>query len=129
MARLFGDWGESVKGRELLHANELDWTRLLDVEARLGAEIVAAEEAARVRVSAARAVAAVAAPDPQALAELSAAREQAAIAQQRNALARIAAQAGSAVRALSGAPDSLIDALARRALDAVLTDTLAAQRR
>jgi len=118
-----------VKDRVLLQANEPDWTGLLDAEARLGAEISAAEEAARVRVAAARAAAEASVPDPQALAALSAAREQAALVRQHSELARIAAAADSAVRPLKGAPESLIDALAQRALDAVLTDALAAQRR
>jgi hypothetical protein len=118
-----------MKGRVLPQLDEPEWARLLDAEARLGAEIAAAEEAARVRVAAARAAAAVAMPDPQTLAALSAARAQAAIEKQRSELARVAAEADNAVRALRGAPDTLIDALAQRALDAVLTDALAAQRR
>ena len=113
-----------MKGRVLLQPNELDWARLLDVEATLGAEIAAAEEAARTRVATARAAAAAAVPDPQALAALSVAREQAALEQQHSELARLAADADNAVRALSGAPDRLIDALAQRTLDAVLTEVL-----
>jgi hypothetical protein len=113
----------------LLQPTEPDWTRLLDAEAKLGTEIAAAEAAARTRVVAARAAAAAAVPDPQALAALSAARELAALDRQHSELTRVAAEADNAVRALSGAPDSLIDALAQRALDAVLNDALAAQRR
>lgn len=118
-----------MKDRDLLQPDEPGWKRLLDAEARLGAEIVAAEEVARTRVADARAAAAAAVPDPQVLAALSAAREQAAIERHRGELARVAAAADDTVRALSGVPDSLIDALAQRALDAVLTDALAAQSR
>ena len=53
-----------MKGRVLLQPNELDWARLLEVEATLGAEIAAAEEAARIQVATARTAAAAAVPDP-----------------------------------------------------------------
>ncbi len=108
---------------------EPDWTRLLDTEAELGAQIAAEASAARARIEAARAAAAAAVPDPEALAALSAANERAATERQRSELARIAAEADAAVAALEGAPDSLLDALAHFALDAALTDALPAQRR
>jgi hypothetical protein len=103
-----------VKGRVLLQPNELDWAGLLEVEATLGAEITAAEDAARIQVATARTAAAAAVPDPQALAALSVAREQAPLERQRSGLARLAADADNAVRALSDVPARLIDALARR---------------
>jgi hypothetical protein len=123
------DGGKFVKGSVSPQSNDPDWTRLLDAEAKLEAEISAEEERARVRVAAARAAAASAVPDPQALAELSAAREQADAQAQRSELARMAAEADATVRALQAAPGSLIDALARQAVDTVLTEAPPAGRR
>ena len=117
-----------MNGSVLPQPADPDWARLLDAEAKLETEISAEEELARVRVAAARA-AASAVPDPQTLAELSAAREQADAESQRSALARMGAEADATVRALQAAPDSLVDALARKAVDAVLTEALAAGRR
>ncbi|MGZ5249991.1 MAG: hypothetical protein ACXWIQ_06950 [Caldimonas sp.] len=118
-----------MNGKVLPQANDLDWTRLLDAEAKLEAEIAAEEAAARSRVDAARAAAAAAAPDPKALAALSAGREQAANESLQSELAGIAANAESAVRALRAAPDPLIEALAHRVLDAVLAEVLPAEQR
>jgi hypothetical protein len=105
-----------VKGRVLLQPNELDWARLLEVEATLGAEIAAAEDVARIQVATARTAAVAAVPDPQALAALSVAREQAALERQRSELARLAADADNAVRALSDVPGPA-DRCTRAALD------------
>jgi hypothetical protein len=118
-----------VKAGVLPPSNELDWARLLDTEAELGARIAAEERAAQARVAVARAAASAAVPDPTALAARSAANEQTAIERHRSELARVAAESEATVRTLQGAPDSLIDALAQFALDAALTDALPAQRR
>jgi hypothetical protein len=121
--------GKFVNGSVSPQPNDPDWIRLLDAEAKLEAEIAAEEAAARSRVAAARAAAAAAVPDPEALAALSAAREQAANELLRSELVRIAAEAEGSVRALRAAPDSLIEALAHRALDAVLVEELLAEQR
>lgn len=118
-----------MKAGVLPPSNEPDWTRLLDTEASLGAQIAAEERAAGERVAAARAAAAAAVPDPAALAARCAANEQAATERQRSELARIAVEADAAVRTLQQAPEALSDALAQFALDAALTDARPAQRR
>ncbi len=109
--------------------NDPDWSRLLDAERRLEAEIAAARTESRERVAQARRTAASAVPDARALAALAAVQEQADMERYRGELAQIAEQADARVRALAQVPDSLIDALARVALDAVLTDRLPAQQR
>jgi len=117
-----------VQGKVQAHPTDPDWARLLDTEQALEAQIAAAEADARARVAAARAAAAAAVPDPAALAALAVAQEQADIEQHRRELARIAAEADTAVHALTQAPDPLVDALAQLALGAVLTDELPAGR-
>ena len=69
--------GEPLKAGVLPPSIEPDWTRLLDSEAELGAQIAAEVSAAQARIEAARAAAAAAVPDTEALAALSAAQEQA----------------------------------------------------
>jgi len=118
-----------VQGKVQAHPTDPDWARLLDTERALEAQIAAAEADARTRVAAARAAAASAVPDPATTAALAAAEEQADVERQRRELARIAAEADTAVRALTQAPDTLIDALAQLALGAVLTDELPAVRK
>jgi hypothetical protein len=119
---------EPVQGKVLPQRNDPNWAGLLDAERKLEAEIAVAEADARARVANARAAAAAAAPDPEALAALAAAQEQAAIARQRRELAGLAETADARVRALTGAPESLVDALAQLALGAVLADKLPAGR-
>ncbi len=114
-------------GEDLTQPKDADWARLLDAEAKLEAEIAAAEEGARSRVAAARAAAAAAVADPQCLATMSAARERAAVERQRSELARIAADASAAAGALQAVPESMIDGLARRVFDVILSDVLPAQ--
>lgn len=118
-----------MKAGVLPPSNEPDWTRLLDTEARLAAQIEAEARGARDRIAAARAEAAAAVPDAAALAVRSADNERIASSLHRSELARIDAAAEAAVRKLHAAPDSLIDALAQFALDAALTNALPAQPR
>lgn len=110
-----------MQGKDHPLPHDPTWARLLDVERRLEAEIAAAEADARSRVAQARAARLSAAPDPQALAALAAAQEQADRERQRSELEHIAGEADTMVRTLAQAPDALIDALARLALDAVIT--------
>jgi len=114
-----------MNGKPQARANDPDWARLLEAERTLEAQIAAAQAQALERVAKARAAAASALPDAGAFAALAAAQEQADRERQRNRLAQTAAQADATVRALTEAPDSLIDDLARVALDAVLLDRLA----
>ena len=109
--------------------NDPDWACLLDAERRLQAEIVAAQADARHRVEQARAATARAAPDPAALARLAAQQQQADTTRQRSELERIAQDADNTVRALTRAPESLIDTLARTALAAAWCDVAATERR
>jgi hypothetical protein len=113
--------GEPVQGKVQPSPHDPTWDRLLDVERRLEAEIAAAEADASSRVAQARAACLSAAPDPQALAALATAQEQADRERQRSELERLAGEADTVVRTLAQAPDSLIDTLARLALDAVIT--------
>jgi len=103
------------------------WARLLDAERQLEAEIAAARAQARARVAQARLT--VTSTEPGALAAIASAQEQADIERHRGELALIAEQADTKVRALAAVPASRIDALAQLALDAVLTDRLAAEQR
>jgi len=119
----------AVMGQVQPLPNDPDWACLLDAERRLEAQIAAAQADARERLAQARAAAAAALPDPAALAALADAQELADRERQRRELARIAEQADATVGALTEAPDALIDALAQLALDAVLTDQLAAAQR
>lgn len=105
--------------------NDPDWVRLLDAEHRLQAEIVAAQAEVRHRVEQARTAAARAAPDPEALARLAAEQQQADTARQRSELERLTQDADNTVRALTRAPESLIDTLARTALAAAWCDVTA----
>jgi hypothetical protein len=118
-----------VKGKVRAQPTDPDWVRLLDAERALEEQIAAAEADARSRVAQARAAAASATPESDATARLAAAEEQADAEQHRSALAHLAAEADAAVRALTQAPDSLIETLAQVALGAVLTDDLPAERR
>lgn len=117
-----------MKGKVPPQPNDPNWAGLLDAEGKLEAEIAAAARDARARVANARAAAASALPDPEALAALAMAQEQADIERQRSELAHIVEEADTTVRALTQAPDSLIDALAQLALGAVLADKLPAER-
>ncbi len=117
-----------MNGKVQSHRTDPDWDRLLDTEARLEAEITAAEAEARERIARARAAAASALPDPDALAALLAAEERNAVERHRTELARIDEDARVAVERLADAPQSLIDGLAQLALDAVLGEGLAAER-
>ena len=119
----------AVMGKVQPLPNDPDWARLLDAERSLESEIAAAQADAQERLARARAAAAAALPDPAALAALADAQELADRERQRRELARIAEQADATVGALIEAPDALIDALAQLALDAVLTDQLAAAHR
>ena len=110
-------------------AIDLDWARLLDAEQQLEADIAAAADLARQRVAQSRAAAGATVQDAGSLAALAAADEQADVARHRSALAHLAMQAERRVRALTQLPDTLIDALAQRALDAVLQDPAGAVRR
>lgn len=118
-----------MNGKLRPQPNDPDWKRLLEAEQRLEAEIVAAEAEARERVAQAREAALAAVPDPQAMAALAAAQEQADSDRHRAEIARIDAQAETTVRALTDAPDALIDALAQLALGAALTDQPLAENR
>jgi len=121
--------GKAMNGKVRPPPNDPDWSRLLDAERRLEAEIAAAQSEARERVAQARRTAASAVPDARALAAMAAAQEQVDRERHRGELAHIAERADAKVHALTLAPDSLIDTLARLALDAVLTDRLPAQQR
>jgi hypothetical protein len=121
--------GEAMNGKLRAPPNDPEWSRLLDAERRLEAEIAAAQAEALERVAQARRIAALPVPDARAVAELAAAQEQADRERHRGELAHIAEQADARVHALTQAPDSLIDTLAGLALDAVLSDRLPAQQR
>jgi len=118
-----------MNGKFRAPPSDPDWSRLLDAERRLEAEIAAAQAEALERVAQARSTAASAVPDAGALAALAAAQEQADRERHRGELAQIAERADARVHALTQAADSLIDTLARLALDAVLSDRLPAQQR
>jgi hypothetical protein len=109
--------------------NDADWAGLLDVERCLEADIAAAQAEARERLAQARLTTESAAPNAGALAALAATQEQADNERQRSEIAQIAEHAAASERGLTEAPASLIDALARLALDAVLTDRLALEDR
>lgn len=118
-----------MKGKVLPQPNDPNWGRLLDTEQELEAKIATAEADGRVLVAQARAAAASKVLDPAASAALAAAQEQADVERHRGEFARIAEGAETTVRAVTAASDSLIDALARLALGAVLADRLPAERR
>ena len=118
-----------MNGKVRQRPQDTDWARLLDAERALEAQIAAAQTDARQRVAQARAAAAAATPDAVAMASLATEQQQVDTDQQRGELAHIAEQADTAARALAQAPDSLVDALACLALDAVLSDKPAAERR
>ncbi|HEX7440548.1 MAG TPA: hypothetical protein VF319_10685 [Caldimonas sp.] len=120
--------GEPVKGKVPPQPNDPNWAGLLDAEESLEAQIALADRDARARVASARAAAASALPDPGALATLAMVQEQADIEGLRSELAHIAEEADRTARALTQAPESLIDALAQLALGAVLADKLPAER-
>ena len=113
-----------VQGEVQAHPTDPDWARLLDAERTLEGEIASAQAEARTRVAAARAAAAAAAPDPAAVAALAAVQERSDIERQRGEIARIDADADTAIGALARVPDPLIDVLAQLALGAALTDEL-----
>jgi hypothetical protein len=115
------------KVRPPLH--DPDWARLLATEQELEADIAAAQAQAGARVAQARNAAASSTPDPVATECLAAAQERADLERQRSELEQISAQADARVRALTDAPAALIDALAKFALDALLTgDSTSVQR-
>jgi len=97
---------------------ESDWTRLVDVEQRLEAEIAAARADATARVAAARADGA--APDLAQLAAIAAQEERVDTERHLAALARLEADADALVQRLADVADARIDALARWALQAAL---------
>ncbi len=100
--------------------DESEWARLVEIECRLEAEIVAAQADAAARVAAARAQAAAA--DPAALAALAADDERADTERHRAELARLDAEADEWLQRLAAVPNERIDNLARWLLEAALAD-------
>jgi hypothetical protein len=115
-----------VNRSAIRQGNDVDWTAVLDIERQLEARIADEKARAQGRVQAARAAAAAAEVDPQALAQQAALREQHALQAQRSLIDGITARADAAAAALRAVPEATVDALARRAVDAVLAELLAA---